>query len=132
MLLKTTAIWSSFIPIANGLLREKCLVPLLGQRLALPFSGITASILFFLLTYFTLPWLGPLKPNRYRLIGLYWLAMTVAFEFLFGRLVAHRSWGELLRAYDVTGGNLWVLVLVTIALSPLVAARVQDRRCRLR
>jgi len=124
MILKTTTIWAAFIPIAilNGLLREKCLVPLLGQRLALPLSGISCSILFFLLTYFTLPWLGPLKPGHYRLIGSAWLTMTVAFEFLFGRLVAHKPWGELLQAYDPTTGNLWLLVLLVIAVSPYLVA----------
>ncbi|KAF0219135.1 MAG: hypothetical protein FD174_2221 [Geobacteraceae bacterium] len=127
MVNKVATIWASFIPIAiaNGLLREKCLVPLLGQRLALPLSGIFGSILFFLLTYLTLPWLGPLKPRHYQLIGLAWLAMTVLFEFLFGRLVAHKSWGELLQAYDLTTGNLWLLVLVVIAVSPHLAAKVR-------
>jgi len=51
--------------------------------------------------------------------------MTVAFEFLFGRLVAHKSLGELLLAYDPTTGNLWLLVLVTIAVSPWLAARIR-------
>jgi hypothetical protein len=100
-------------------------VPLLGQRLALPLSGISCSILFFLLTYFTLPWLGQLKPGHYRLIGLAWLTMTVLFEFLFGRLVAHKPWGELLHAYDPFSGNLWLLVLLTIAVSAWLAARLR-------
>ncbi|MBI1921018.1 MAG: hypothetical protein HYS23_08055 [Geobacter sp.] len=127
MILKTTTIWASFIPIAimNGLLREKCLAPLIGQRLALPLSGISGSILFFLLTYLTLPWLGPLKPRHYRLIGLAWLVMTVLFEILIGRLVAHKSWGELLQAYDPTTGNLWLLVLLVIAVSPYIAAKMR-------
>ena len=125
--LKVATIWAAFIPlaIANGLLREQCLVPLLGQRLALPLSGISGSILFFLLTYFTLPWLGPQKPRHYWLIGLAWLVMTVLFEFLFGRLVAHKSWRELLQAYDPTTGNLWLLVLLVIAMSPYLAAKLR-------
>ena len=125
MILKASTIWAAFIPIAilNGALREKGLLPLLGQRLALPLSGISCSILFFLLTCFTLPWLGQLKPGQYRLIGIAWLTMTVAFEFLFGRLVAHKPWGELLQAYNPTSGNLWLLVLLTIAVSPWLAAR---------
>jgi len=98
-------------------------VPLLGQRLALPLSGISCSILFFLLTYITLPWLGPLKPRHYRLIGIAWLVMTVLFEFLFGRLVARKPWGELLQAYDPTTGNLWLLVLLAIAVSPWLVGR---------
>jgi len=127
MILKTITIWAAFIPIAilNGLLREKCLVPLLGQRLALPLSGISCTIFFFLLTYYTLPWLGQLRSGHYRLIGIAWLVMTVAFEFLFGRLVVHKPWGELLQAYDPTSGNLWLPVLATIAVSPYLTARLR-------
>lgn len=99
------------------------MVTLLGQQIAPPLSGISCSILFFLLTYFTLPWLGPLKPGHYRLIGSSWLSMTVAFEFLLGRLVVHKPWGELLQAYDPSTGNLWLLVLLTIAVSPWLVTR---------
>lgn len=127
IVLKCAGIWACFIPIAilNGLIREKCLAPLLGHRLALPLSGITGAALFFLFTWFSLPWLGPLKPSRYRLIGLAWLAMTVLFESLFGRLVARKSWGELLQAYDISTGNLWLMVLLVIAVSPFLAAKLR-------
>jgi hypothetical protein len=127
ILLKCAVIWASFIPIAimNGLLREKCLAPLLGKRLALPLSGVSCAALFFLLTWFAIAWLGHLKPSRYRQIGLAWLGATVLFEFLFGLLLARKSWGELLRAYDISTGNLWPLVLLVIAVSPLLAARLR-------
>ena len=127
VLLKSAAIWVSFIPIAiiNGYVREKCLVPLIGQRLALPLSGISGAGLFFLLAYFCLPWLGSLKLHQYQLIGLSWLVMTLFFEFLFGRFVARRSWGELLQAYNILTGNLWILVLVVIAVSPFLVAKLR-------
>ena len=127
VILKCLAIWAAFIPIAilNGLIREKFLVPLLGQRIALPISGITCALLFFLITWLSLQWLGPMKPSRYLQIGLAWLAMTVIFEFFFGYLVARKSWADLLQAYDITTGNLWLLVLVVIAVSPFLAAKLR-------
>ena len=128
VVLKCAGIWASFIPLAilNGLMREKCLAPLFGHRLALALSAFSCVLLFFLLTWYSLPWLGPLKTHQYRLIGLVWLAMTVLFEFLFGRLVARKSWSELLQAYDITTGNLWLLVLLAVALSPLIVARLRS------
>ena len=125
--LAVISIWASFIPvaIANGLLREKALVPLLGQRAALPLSGISAGLLFFLLAYIAIPWLGALKPAGYGLIGLTWLLLTVVFEFLFGRFVAGKSWEDLLRAYDIFSGNLWLLVLLMIFVSPYLAAKLR-------
>lgn len=57
------------------------------------------------------------------MIGFGWLIMTVLFELLFGRLVAHKSWGELFQAYNILTGNFWLLVLAVIAISPCIAAR---------
>lgn len=121
IVLKSAAIWAAFIPIAiaNGLIREKLLAPVLGSRLALPLSGLSGAALFFLLVHVSLPWVGPLPVRRSLAIGLVWLVMTVAFEFLFGRFVAGKPWRELLQAYDPTTGNLWLLVLLVIALSPV-------------
>jgi hypothetical protein len=126
-LLKSTAIWISFIPVAmiNGLFREKCLVPLFGMSIALPLSGISCALLFFLLAYISLPWLGPLTRNQSLLIGLFWLVMTVLFEFFFGRLVALKSWKELWQAYNISSGNLWILVLAVITASPLLVAKLR-------
>ena len=100
LILKATSLWAFFIPVAilNGFLRGECLVPLLGQRLALSFSGISGAMLFFLYSYLALPCLGPVTPRHCRLIGLSWLAMTVLFEFLSGRLVAGKSWEALSQA----------------------------------
>lgn len=125
--LKVVVIWASFIPVAilNGTFREFCLAPFLGPRLALPLSGISAGLLFFLLTYFTLTWLGRLRSGDYWGVGLAWLLMTVLFEFLFGRLVAHKSWSEMLQSYNLISGNLWTLVLLVIACSPRIVARLR-------
>lgn len=125
--LKSAAIWAAFIPIAiiNGLIREKVLAPTLGSRLALPLSGLSCAALFFLLVYFSLPWLGPLTSRRCAVIGATWLVATVAFEFFFGSLVAGKPWRELLQAYDPTTGNLWLLVLLVIALSPVCVAALR-------
>ena len=61
------------------------------------------------------------------MIGLAWLGMTVLFEFIFGRLMVRKSWGELLQAYDITSGNLWLLVLLVIAISPILAAKLRSQ-----
>ena len=54
-----------------------------------------------------------------------WLALTIAFEFAFGRLVAKRSWDELFQSYRFEGGDLWPVVLVIVAIAPLLAAKLR-------
>lgn len=57
-------------------------------------------------------------------MGGFWLALTVAFEFAFGRAVAGHSWARLLRDYDVRRGRFWTAVLVVTFLAPWIAARL--------
>jgi len=127
VLLKAGGIWTFFIVLAilNGIFRDKCLAPLLGQRLALPLSGICLSVLIFWVTFVFLPVFGTLEPVQYWVIGGGWLVMTVLFEFIFGLYVMGDSWEKLLDAYNVLKGNLWLLVLLTTALSPYLAARLR-------
>jgi hypothetical protein len=63
-------------------------------------------------------------------VGLFWLVLTVTFEFLFGRYVAGASWEALLADYDVLRGRLWPLVLLTTLLAPSLwgIARVEGAR----
>jgi hypothetical protein len=55
-----------------------------------------------------------------------WLAMTVAFEFGFGRAVAHQSWDQLLADYDLRSGRTWPIVLAWIALGPATVHRLRS------
>jgi hypothetical protein len=55
-------------------------------------------------------------------------ALAVAFEFGFGRYVAHESWEHLLRDYDLTRGRVWALVPAWLTVGPLVVRRLQQRR----
>ena len=125
--MKTGAIWLLLIALAmlNGIVREKYLVPLLGQQIALPVSGIFLSAMIFVVTFVLLPFLGTLKPSQYWLVGGMWLCITVLFEFIFGRYAMGQSWEKLLDAYNVLEGNLWVLVLLITALSPYLAAKLR-------
>jgi membrane protease YdiL (CAAX protease family) len=60
-------------------------------------------------------------------IGAMWLALTVAFEFLFGRYAMRQSWAEILEQYNLLEGQIWPLVLIVILISPALAARMLRR-----
>lgn len=53
-------------------------------------------------------------------VGGVWLVATVVFEFGFGHYVMGNSWAALLADYDLFAGRVWVLVLATMALAPVV------------
>jgi hypothetical protein len=114
------------IGIANGTLRELAYRSPVGERTAHQLSTVSAIALFA--AYFdVLARRHPLPSTRVALeVGAVWLVLTIAFEFGFGRGVAHTSWEELLADYDLRKGRVWPLVLAWIALGPAI---VRARRC---
>lgn len=56
-------------------------------------------------------------------VGLFWMSLTVAFEFLFFHYVGGHSWDGLLANYDLSAGRLWPLVLLWVAFAPYLFHR---------
>lgn len=116
-----------FIAIANGLIREKFFAKRLKELNAHHASTATLVILFgiYILIIFRI-W----KPNSAQQafdIGLFWLVLTVVFEFLFGHYVAGHSWGRLLNDYNIFEGRVWIIVLIWITLAPYVIYKLQNQ-----
>jgi len=121
-LLKILIVWMLFIPVAilNGGLREYVLVRLIGEKAALPVSGILLSVFIFLITWLVLPRLvKDCSMKGCLATGICWALLTAAFEFAFG-IAGGSTFTELLAAYNPLTGNLWVLVLVTTLFSPVL------------
>jgi hypothetical protein len=81
--------------------------------------------LIALLSWTTIGWIHPTTAGQAGAVGVLWLALTLAFEFGFGHFVEHQTWTELLADYDVFGGRIWVLVLLTTTTAPYFAARAR-------
>ncbi|MBO8474441.1 MAG: hypothetical protein IAB91_04010 [Bacteroidetes bacterium] len=128
-ILKSLLVWVCFIPAAilNGGLREHVLVGAVGEKWALPLSGIILSACIFLITWFLLPrTVKALSAKDSLRIGICWVFLTIVFEFASG-LAGGNTIKELLAAYNPLTGNLWLIVLVTTLLSPVIAGRVSGR-----
>jgi hypothetical protein len=126
IVLKALAIWLVILvlAIANGLLRESVLFPAFGNPLSLVLSGLLLCALIIFVAYLSLPWLEINRSGQLWAVGLGWLALTLVFEFSFG-IMQGKSFSELLEAYTLRGGNLWVVVLATTALAPYLAAKLR-------
>jgi len=125
--LKAATLWLAILVLAilNGGFRETALIPALGSFTGLIASGVILSACIFIVAFAAAPWFGPLTPRQWLSVGLFWLLLTVAFEFGLGRFVQHKPWGELLNAYTFQGGNIWPIVLLVTLLSPWLAARLR-------
>lgn len=123
---KALAIWAAILglAIANGALREAVLIPKLGNATGLILSGVLLSLPILATAYISLPWLQVRTFGALLLIGLGWLALTLAFEFSFG-LLRGKPMAEILEAYTFKGGNIWPLVLVVTALAPVATGKIR-------
>jgi hypothetical protein len=124
MLIRALVVWLGFVvlAVANGALRQAVLAPRMSDAAAHASSSVTLSAAILVVAWLTIRWIGPHSRRAAWTIGVLWLALTVAFEFLAGHYLFGTPWSELLAAYDVRGGQLWMLVLVTTLIAPVVAA----------
>lgn len=124
---KVFLVWIGIVilAIANGLLREAILIPVMSKPTGMVLSGVMLSGLILAVAYLTLPWFGPLPLTGYAAIGIGWLCLTLAFEFSFGRVIQGKPWPELFEAYLFRDGNIWPVVLLVTALAPYIAAKVR-------
>lgn len=109
--------------VANGILREGALVPLLGEGPAAVVSilllvGVILGVAAWLVGG---RWRG--LPARTLLgIGAAWAAGSMLFEVALGRLVLGVPWSVILAQYDVLAGELWVLAPLAMLLGPALVS----------
>jgi len=122
--------WIPGIPIAivNGLLRNSLYRQFLNELHAHQLSALSFIVLFGIYVFFILKWLKLSSAQEALRLGLTWLVLTVAFEFLFGHFVMGHPWASLVHDYNLVAGRVWVLVLIWIAATPSIFYRIQRGR----
>lgn len=116
------------VAMVNGGLRDMTYGKHLPALLANQLSCLTGIVLLGIVIYL---YLRHWKLDSAKLaisLGLFWMALTVAFEFLFFHFVGKRSWADLLESYDMASGQLWPLILIWVAVAPYLFYRLPDTR----
>jgi len=114
-----------FIAIANGALRQFTFGKMLPELLAHQLSTAIGSVAIGMFIYAVIRIRPPSSVKQALAIGLVWLSLTVTFEFVFGRLIMHRPWTQLLNDYNLAGGRVWALFLVWLTLAPYIFFRLR-------
>jgi hypothetical protein len=115
------------IGVGNGVLREATYGKQVSEYRAHQISVLTA-IAGFGVYFWRLQRRWPLSDRRDALrVGQIWLGLTVLFEFSFGRLVAKKSWTDLLADYNLIRGRTWPLVLLWLWRGPAIIRGWQGR-----
>jgi hypothetical protein len=126
MIKKSMLIWLSITPLAilNGGFRQYALEPLVGEKYARPISGLILCFLIFIVSFIFIPKLGKGTVKTYLLIGVLWVFSTIIFETILGLLFG-MSISEIIQAYNISTGNLWLIVVVFVGVVPLLIAKIK-------
>ena len=125
--------WLGFatVAVAGGIFRVMLLEPGLGEHLANIIETLGLTLILAGAVWVATPWLIPgLGQRDLKRLGLFWVALTLAFEFLFGHFVDGADWGALLSNYDITAGRLWILVPLTMGIGPMLTGNLRTARRR--
>ena len=124
MFFRALAIWFGLLlaAVLNAVIRVMWLTPAFGDSAAHVISTILLSAVVAAAAWAAIVWLHPHTANEALLIGDEWVLLTIAFEFLAGYYLFGTPWQTLLAQYDVSQGQPWELVLVTMLVAPVAAA----------
>jgi hypothetical protein len=114
------------VAIGNGVLREKTFARSLPERRAHQLSTFIGAGAMGVLMWFIIRWWPPTSGREALIIGLLWLGLTVGFEFFMGLVLQKRPWAEVIGAYDLRRGRVWVLFLVWITVAPWLFYSLQE------
>lgn len=112
------------VSVANGIVRDFTYGKLVDELTAHQLSTVSSVFLLGVVIRGFVRLYPPSSEQQALLIGLPWLALTLAFEFLFFHYVGGHSWAALLANYNISQGRVWVVVLAWIAIAPYVFYRL--------
>lgn len=119
--------WCVLLAVAmfNGALREFTYGRHVAELSAHQLSCVTGILLFAIVIHqFVQRW-PPAAAREAWFIGVFWMLLTVAFEFLFFHYVGGHSWEALLANYDMASGRLWPLILLWMLVAPYLFYRLR-------
>jgi predicted membrane-bound spermidine synthase len=100
------------------------LLPQLGEQTAHQIGTLLFLIVQFLIIYLFIKRIKLKEIITAVFIGIFWLILTVCFEFLFGHYVIGHSWEKLFADYNIFKGRLWLLVLLNNLIAPIISSKL--------
>ena len=108
-----------FMAIFNGILREYAYCNLVGEERAHQVSAVLLSIIICFYVLILNSSLTLKSWHEAVVVGSVWLVLTVLFEFFLG-VMRGGPWDTQKENYDILHGNLWLLVLLSVFLAPIL------------
>lgn len=123
LLTNTIITWLMLLVLAilNGTLRNIVYKPWVGDLWAHQISTVVAIVVFTAVIFLRFKdQVSQYSYGQLLWVGIVWVGMTIIFEFIGGHYLFGNSWEKLLADYNIFKGRVWVLVLATELLAPVV------------
>ena len=123
---KAFGVWLGMLVAAflNGALRELLIVPYVGEPVGHVVSVFILSGAIFGLAYLFVKAHPPLPPSMLFQVGLFWLLLSLLFEFGFFHYAMHEPWEKLFADYNLVRRRLLIVVWLTVLFSPLICGKL--------
>ncbi|MGC9502150.1 hypothetical protein [Baaleninema sp.] len=108
------------LAVTNGYIGSTWVLSQFGEAWVEPYK-----VVVIVTGIFAMAWIY-MRQNRDRprkaavIAATTWVGLTILFEFVFGHYIAGDSWATLLENYRFWEGHLWILVLLSEAISPFI------------
>ena len=126
--LKLLGVW--FILAVSAIVvatfRISVLLPLWGERTAHQLGTVFYLIVQFFIIYLFIRKMKLKETKTLLGIGIFWVVITIFFEFIFGHYVMGHPWQKLFADYNLFNGRLWILVLINNLIAPLISMKILE------
>ncbi|WP_026063330.1 hypothetical protein [Pedobacter arcticus] len=118
-------LWFPMIVIAiiNGTARDLWYKNHLSELTARQISTFFLIVFLAIYIFLVIKKYPPQSENQSLFVGLFWLILTLGFEFGFG-LLRGSSWNQLLDEYNIMKGHIWILIPIWIISAPYLFFKI--------
>ena len=126
LLLKSLGIWFllAVLAIIIGTIRTFLILPYVGEQAAHIIGTIIFLAIQFIVIFFFIKRITVDATQDLLMIGIFWIILTIIFEFIFGHYVMNHPWEKLFADYNILNGRLWSLVLLNNLAAPLISGKL--------
>lgn len=123
---RALAVWMGIIlaESVHGMAREIFIAPVIGDLRARQWGVLIGCLIIFLIALATARWVNAAQQRTQLLVGVFWVALTVVFEFTLG-LALGSSGSRILSDYNPAQGGFMLLGLLFMACAPWLAAKLR-------
>jgi hypothetical protein len=124
---RALAAWGFIIAAetVHGVLRQWLLVPIVGDLRARQIGVLIGSAIIFAIAWALARWLGARTLRGQLAVGLFWVVLTVVFEFALGAFLGLPR-ERMLADYNPAEGGFMAFGLLFMLIAPALAVRARQ------